>query len=263
MRVYVMTDLEGVSGVWSIEEQCVPSGREYDLARRLLTAEVNAAVDGLLAAGATEIVVADGHGAGGLYFPDLHPEAVALMGRPVPPAWALDEDFDAFLMIGQHAMAGTERGILDHTLSSQSIVHVWLNGERIGEMGLNAAVAGHFGVPTILLSGDDVACEEAQALLSPLGPIETVAVKQSLTRGCGLCLAPARAQELIRDAATRALQRVSEFRPYRPEPPLELKFEYLLNTPAEQAARRPGVERVDERTVVYRGDDFVQLYCYR
>ena len=73
MRVYVMTDLEGVSGVWSIEEQCVPSGREYDLARRLLTAEVNAAVEGLLAAGATEIVVADGHGAGGLYFPDLHP----------------------------------------------------------------------------------------------------------------------------------------------------------------------------------------------
>ena len=160
-------------------------------------------------------------------------------------------------------MAGTERGILDHTLSSKSIMHVWLNGERIGEIGLNAAVAGAFGIPTIMLSGDDVACEEAQDLLGLLGPIETVAVKRSLTRGCGLCLSPPKAQELIREAATRALRRVSEFRPYQPKPPLELRFEYLLNTQAEQAARRPGADRADERTVVYRGDDFIQLYCYR
>ena len=263
MRVYVMTDLEGVSGVWSSELQCLPTGREYDTARRLLTGEVNACVDGLLAAGATEVVVADGHGAGGLYFPDIHPAAVALMGRPIPPGWALDEGFDAYLMIGQHAMAGTDRGILDHTLSSKSIVHVWLNDQRIGEIGLNAAMAGAYGIPMILLSGDDVACAEATDLLGSLGPIETVAVKQSLTRGCGLCLAPARAQELIRAAASRALQRREQFRPYQPGPPFQLRFEYLLSTEAEQAARRPGAVRADARTVVYRGDDFIQLYCYR
>ena len=110
MRVYVMTDLEGVSGVWSSELQCFPTGREYDLARRLLTAEANACVDGLLAGGATEVVVADGHGAGGLYFPDLHPQAVALIGRPIPPAWALDEQFHAYLVHDQAACSGMVRG---------------------------------------------------------------------------------------------------------------------------------------------------------
>jgi D-amino peptidase len=263
MRVYVMTDLEGVSGVWNLDLQCVPTGREYDTARRLLTGEVNACVEGLLAAGATEIVVADGHGAGGLYFPDLHPAAVALLGRPKPPTWGLEEGYDAYLIVGQHARAGTDRGLLDHTMSAGTIVDIRLNGEPIGELGIYAALAGGFGIPTIMVTGDDVACAEAKELLGGLGPLETVAVKRSLTRSCGLCLAPARAQELIRAAATRALQQVREFRPYRPTAPLELRYDYLNSDPAEQAARRPNATRVGARTVVYHGDDFVQLWCAR
>lgn len=261
MKIFIVTDLEGVSGVVNGEEQCRPTGRYYEEARRLLTAEVNAAVDGLLAAGATEIVVLDGHGPGGLYFPDLHPEAKAIIGDPVPVGYGMDDSYDAQVLIGCHAMAGTYAGVLDHTQSSVTIVNYWLNGQSIGEIGTDAAVAGCFGVPTILVTGDEEATQEAKALL---GDVEVVAVKKGLSRGAALCLAPAKARQLIREAAARALQRLRDFKPFVMPPPYELKIEYLNSTRALEATiRSRNVERLDARTILCRGDNLLDVLYRR
>lgn len=259
MKVFISTDLEGVSGVVNTQEQCSPGGRYYEEARRLLTAEVNAAVEGLLEAGAQEIVVLDGH-AGGLYFPDLHPEAKAIIGNPLPVHCGVDQSYDAYVLIGRHAMAGTYSGVLDHTQSSATIVNYWLNGKLIGEIGTGAALAGQFGVPTILVTGDEAATQEAQALL---GDVEVVAVKKGLSRGAALCLAPAKARQLIREAAARALQRLSDFKPFVIPPPYELKIEFMNSTRALEATiRSQSVERIDARTIVCRGDNLLNvLYC--
>ncbi|MCZ7573657.1 MAG: M55 family metallopeptidase [Ardenticatenaceae bacterium] len=261
MKVFVDTDLEGVSGVVSSEEQCRTSGRYYEEARRLLTAEVNATVEGLLEAGAREIVVLDGHGGGGLYFPDLHPEAQAIIGGPLPPIPCLDQSYDAHVMIGRHAIAGTYSGVLDHTQSSATIVNYWLNGQLIGEIGTGAALAGQFGVPTILVTGDEEATREAQALL---GDVEVVAVKRGLSRGAALCLAPAKAQQLIREAAARALGRLSEFKPFVMPPPYALKIEFLNSERAlQETIRSKNVERIDARTIVCRGDNLLDVLYRR
>jgi len=257
MKVFIETDLEGVSGIVSTEDQCLPGGRYYEEAKRLLTAEVNAAVEGLLEAGAQEIVVGDGHGPGGLYFPDLHPEAKAIIGRPTPMDCGLDPSYDALVLIGCHAMAGTFRGVLDHTQSSKTIVNYWLNGQRIGEIGTSAALAGRFGVPAILVTGDDAATKEAQDLL---GDVEVVAVKKGLSRTAALCLSPPKARQLIREAAARALRRLGDFKPFVISPPYELKIEFLNSTRAlRESMRSEKVERIDARTIVCRGDNLLKV----
>lgn len=261
MKVFIGTDLEGVSGVVNSEQQCLPTGRYYEEARRALTAEVNAATEGLLEAGATEIIVEDGHGPGGLYLPDLHPEAKAIIGGPVPVGCGIDESYSAQVLIGCHAMAGTYNGVLDHTQSSLTIVNYWLNGQRMGEIGTSAAVAGCFGVPTILVTGDEEATKEARALL---GDVEAVAVKWGLSRGAALCLAPAKSRQLIREAAIRALRRLSDFKPLAIPPPYELKIEYLNSTRALEATiRSKNVERLDARTIVCRGDNLWDVLYLR
>ena len=224
MKIAVMTDLEGVSGVVSFEEQAYGTGKHYEAAKRLLTAEVNAAVEGMLEESVTEVLVLDGHGPGGICFEDIHPAARLMHGRP----WAFRlfreeilKQYDATILIGQHAMAGTERGTLNHTQSSLAIDSYTLNGRPIGEIAQWALCAGACGVPMIFLSGDEAACREAEALIPGL---TTAAVKTGLSRTCAISCAPAEARRRIRDGMRQAIQRHRR----APLPPLTWPGPYVL-----------------------------------
>ncbi len=206
--VFIVTDLEGTAGVVSFAEQSYPDGRYFDAAKRLATAEVNAAVEGLLAAGVEDILVWDGHGAGGLIYEELHEAVRLLHGRPLPP-WSRLEGvirrYEAVAMIGQHAMAGTLTGNQNHTQNSRTVDYYRLNGRPIGEIAQIALYFGALGLPLIFLSGDADACHEAEALVPG---IVTVAVKEGVGRGAAISLSAAhrrsrRAAERLADPAPR------------------------------------------------------------
>lgn len=234
MKIYIMTDLEGVAGVLNWDDYGAPGARCYELARRLTTLEVNAAIDGFLAAGADDILVVDGHGHGALDLELIHPAARVYAGRPMGYPFMVDETFDAACMIGQHAKSNTDGGHLSHT-GSFGVDEMTVNGVSVGELGCNLLFCGWFGVPTVLLSGDLAATEEARALVPN---IETAAVKEGVRRGpahgltsaqnqvfncAAVHLAPAAARERIGEAAERALRRKDEIAPYRLEPPYEIR----------------------------------------
>jgi len=255
--IFIVTDLEGTAGVVSFADQSYPDGRYYDAAKKLATAEVNAAVDGLLAAGVAEILIWDGHGAGGLVFEELHPAARLLHGRPMPP-WSRLEHvirrYDAVAMIGQHALAGTATGNQNHTQNSRTVDYYKLNGRPIGETAQIALYFGALGLPLIFLSGDADACREAEALVPG---IITAAVKEGVGRGAAISLSAPAARERIRAGITAAVQQQAR----APIPPLVWPGPYILEKRffhtdvADAAASQPGVERVDSQTVRLRGED--------
>ena len=233
MKIYIVTDLEGVAGVINFDDYCTPEGRYYEVARELLTMEVNAAIEGLIEAGGDEFLVADGHGYGGINPLLLHPSAKLLAGRPISYPFGCDETFDAAVIIGQHAKANTDGGHLCHT-GSFEVEDLTINDISLGELGCNMLFAAYFGVPTILVSGDKAACEEA---LSLVPNIETAPVKEGIKRGsasgltreenklfngAAIHLHPRKARELIKEKAKRALERIDEIKPFWIEPPYEL-----------------------------------------
>ncbi len=255
------TDLEGVAGVVSFEDQAYADGKYYEAAKRLLTAEVNAAVEGALAAGAEEVLVIDGHGAGGICFEELHPKARLLHGRPLAPPSVLREvyaGYDVAAIVGQHAMAGVADGNLNHTQSSRTIDYYKLNGRPIGEIAQCALYFGALGLPLIFLSGDEAACREAEELIPG---ITTVAVKKGLSRCSAISLSAAEARRRIREGMALALRRQQEepLPPLRWEGPFVLEKRFFHTHVADRAASQPGVERVDAQTVRLRGDDILEL----
>ena len=222
MKLYLMTDLEGVAGVRSFEEWTGPGALHYQTARELLTQEVNAAIAGFFEGGATEILVCDGHGPGAIDITLLDPRADLLRGWGEGP-WplCLDSSFDALAFVGQHAKAGSEYAHLCHT-QSKHYLDLSINGVSIGEFGQLAMCASELGVRTIFGSGDEAFCKEAEALVPG---IETAAVKRGVKPGTGDDLTfeqygrftasaihthPVRARELIRAGALRALRRARE-----------------------------------------------------
>ena len=260
-RIVMMTDLEGVAGVVSFHEQAYRDAKYNEEAKALLTGEINAAVEGLLAEDVEEILVIDGHGAGGVTFEALHPAAKLMHGRPVAPLEvrsAVIETYDAAMLVGQHAMAGVPEGNLAHTQSSRSIEYIELNGTPIGETAQFALYCGGLGVPTIFLSGDDAACREAEALIP--GMI-TVAVKQGLSRNSAISLSAMEARRLIREGVQRAVvaQRKEPLEPLVWEGPYVLVKRFFHTDTADRAAEAPDVERAGARTVRIEGHDIVSL----
>ncbi len=259
--VFMVTDLEGVAGVVSFTDQSDPRGRYYDAAKKLLTAEVNAAVDGLLDAGVEEVLIWDGHGAGGISFEELHPKARLLHGRPLPP-WSrlhgVFRRYEAVVMIGQHALAGTLTGNQNHTQSSSTIDYYKLNGKPIGETAQIALYFGALGLPLIFLSGDADACREAEELVPGMG---TVAVKEGVGRGAAISLSASEARRRIREGIKLAVEKQRA----QPIPPLVWPGPYVLEKRffhtdvADAASTQPGAERVDSQTVRLRGDDILEL----
>jgi D-amino peptidase len=253
MKIYIITDMEGVSGICN-EQQVQRDSATYAEGQRLLMGDINAAVAGAFDGGATEVVVNDGHGGGfNLVLEQMDPRARYERpngGLDMMPA--LDGSFAGLLCVGYHAMAGTLNGFLDHTQSSASWFNYSVNGRRTGELGQCGIWAGHFGVPVLLVTGDRAACEEGRDFF---GEIETVAVKEGIGRQHARCLHPEKAREQIRAASRRSLELVGTAKPYRVETPITIRLEYYRSDMADAVARRPGTRRVDARTVERVVDD--------
>src|SRR3954470_8075735 len=228
MRVHVISDMEGVSGIvkW---QQTSGGDPMYEEGRRLYTEEINAAVRGAKAAGATEIVVMDCHGAGGDYtFNSLLPELLdADCEFVVQNEWTeytefLEQGCDAALFVGMHAMAGTPDGVLSHTVSAQAWQSLRFNGVAVGETGINAALCGQWGCPVLLVTGDRAVCREARALLGDA--LTTAQVKVGLGRFSARNLTAVRARELIEAGAKSALKDLGAVQPYDPGRPCEIEI---------------------------------------
>jgi D-amino peptidase len=258
VRVHIISDMEGVAGIVH-PEQTNAGERQYEEGRRLYTEEINAAVRGARAAGATEIVVMDCHGAGGghsfnsLIHDQLHPDCEYVIQQE----WTEYTDFleagcDAALFVGMHARAGTRDGVLNHTVSGQAWQNLWFNDVLVGETGINAALCGTWGCPVLLVTGDAAVEREATELLGP--GLTTVVVKHGLGARSARNVAPQRARELIEAGAARALADLKAVAPYDPGSPSEIRVEYKVTTEADKLRFRPGVERVDDRTIVVRAD---------
>ncbi|HID11938.1 MAG TPA: hypothetical protein EYP17_11660 [Candidatus Latescibacteria bacterium] len=249
MKVYIVTDLEGISGVCLFEQTREKVPPLYEEARLLLTREANAAVQGCLDAGAEEVVVLDGHGGGFNFVPEeMHPEAYFITGPVRPhPLVGLDEGFDAVLCVGFHAKLGTRDGVLHHTQSSKAESRYWYNGIEMGEIGQVALMAGAYGVPVAMVAGDLAACREARELLGD--GILTVAVKEGYSRHCAKMLPPERAREEIREAAREAAERASSLKPFTLPLPIEGKLVFGKGEYADKFNPKRA-RKVDERTFI-------------
>ena len=263
MKILLAADMEGISGVVSWDH-VDPSHSEYSRFRRIMTGDVNAAIQGAFEGGATELVVADGHNlAGNILIEELDPRARlnSGTGSPFSMVQGIGKDIQGVFFIGYHARAGTQSAILDHTWSSRSVMNVWLNGKLVGETGLNSAVCGHFGAPVLLLTGDQAVCAEAVELL---GPIETVQVKQATGRFSAECLPPQVSQAKIRAAAVRAVQRLASgqaVQPFRLPEPVTVTIQYPNSEMADSASRLPGASRLDARRIEFTAPDMPAAYA--
>ena len=258
-RILIVTDMEGVGGVNNADEQLLPGQRRFEETHRLLVGELNAAVEGVLAAGGSEVVVWDGHdGSRALSVDDIHPKAKLIQGRPTPATYYFSEKlYDGILFIGQHAMAGAKNGVLAHS-QSFTVQNIFINGRPVGEIGQVAAIAGYFGIPVVMLAGDQAACDELLALQAKA---ETVAVKKLLGKAATLSLSHAEAKALIQAAARRAVERLREFVPWKIEGPVELKFEYYPEAPGSSStALSTEMKQLLPRTVIYRGRNVLEAF---
>jgi D-amino peptidase len=264
MRVLIMSDMEGVSGI-VVWEQVNGGDPMYEEGRRLYTEEVNAAIRGAKAAGATEIVVMDCHGAGGAYtFNSFLPDRLERWAEYVQGhAWLrytepLERGCDAALMVGFHAMAGTPDGVLSHTISTEALHNAFINDTLVGEAGLCAAVCGIWDVPVLLVTGDTATCREARELLGE-GIVEAP-VKVGLGRYAARSLAPADACDLIEAKAKEALSDLSRVKPYKPDEPATVRFELATAEDAKRYLSHPAVVREGDRAVVSRAGTFKEAW---
>ncbi|MBN1937890.1 MAG: M55 family metallopeptidase [Anaerolineae bacterium] len=256
MKLYIITDLEGVAGVqrW---EQTRERGPLNEQAIRLLTAEVNAAIDGILdAEPQAEVVVWDGHGSGGIDIERLHSRARFIPRGPIAPPYFLDEGFEALFFVGQHAMAGTPDAPLSHTYSSKTIEYYKLNGILMGEFGCRAALAGSLGIPAAFISGDDKAVAEACALVSG---IYGAVVKEGRGIEMALHLSPAQARDLIRERATEATRHIDDISLFVLKAPYVQEIRLLESVDVTSYAHDERLEQIDERTFVLRSESITGL----
>lgn len=247
-RIFIVTDLEGAGGVNDADEQLLPGQRRYVESRHILTGEVAAAVEGARLAGASEVVIWDGHdGSRTLSVDEIPAGAKLLQGRPTPANYYLSERlYDGIIFIGQHAMAGTRNAVLAHS-QSFSVKRIAINGKEVGEIGQVAAIAGYFGIPVIMLAGDQAACAE---LLELQPKAVTVAVKRLAGKTSTLSLSHADARQQIQQAAQQAVAHVADYAPWKVAGPVEMTIEYLPQPPQQPTAR----------TSAYRGQNVLEAY---
>lgn len=252
LKVFISVDLEGIAGVVNGNETG-SSGSDYERVRRLTTQETNAAIEGALEAGATEILVRDGHGAKTNIIPELlHREAKLMRGvtaRPENMMLGIDETFDAVVFIGYHAKAGTEDGIIAHT-SSGNVIDLSVNGVSFPEAGYNAVIAGLHDVPVVMVAGDNWICDQVTELFGDVVTVQTKVGFGTATLG----LHPEVVQEKIRTATATALRDLDRFQPYRLEPP----YEMVLKVRRERELF-PGAEKIGEGVFSFTSMDFLEV----
>lgn len=270
LKIYISCDMEGISGVVNWAETGPESPNDYERFRRVMTAEANAAALGAFEGGATEVVINDSHGSmRNIIIEELDSRVQLVRGSPKP--WSMMQGigpaFDGVFLVGYHSRASS-LGVLNHTYTG-TVVNYKVNGAVGGETAMNALVAGEYDVPVLLVTGDDQVCAEARALL---GPVLTVEVKQAAGRYAAQCLHPARAHELIKAAAARAVREkapgaaaggasgVAGVKPLKAARPTRIELTFQVSAMADGAMLMPGVERVDNLTVGYTAPDYLTGY---
>lgn len=250
LKVYISADMEGIAGVVS-GDQLGPGDFEYERFRGFMTAEVNACIDAARDAGATEILVSDSHGNGeNLLIEKLPDDVMVVRSWPRENGMmaGIDETFDAVIFIGYHASTENKRGVRAHTMSSANVTGLRINGASMSEGSMNAAIAGQFGVPVVMVSGDDVAVAENQVII---GDMEGAVVKWAEGFHSARTLTPAAARDVIRERTLAALARLDEFKPYVLEGPLQVDLSLKHYRPVELLGYLPNVERLNSHTVRY------------
>lgn len=258
LKIYISADMEGLAGAVT-GEQLGTDGFEYQRFREFMTAEVNAAIDAARAAGAGEILVSDSHGNGQSLLIERLPSDIMVVRswpRPLGMMDGIDASFDGAIFIGYHASTSNTRGVRAHTQSSASITEIRLNGIAMSEAGINAAIAGEFGVPVILVSGDDVAVAETQVII---GEVEGAVVKWARGFHSARTLTPEAAQEVIRTRVASAMSRIEDFSPFVLEPPIEVELSLKHYRPVELLGYLPNVERLSSHSIRFVAEDMEQV----
>ena len=257
-RVFVSVDMEGIWGVVH-GNQTSSDSPEYGPARRWMTEDVNAVVAGLFEAGAAEVVVNDSHGSMRNIIPeDLDPRASLISGSPKPLSMmqGIGASFQACLFVGYHGKAGTEAAILDHTISGAVVHAIRINGLEMPELGINAAIAGYYGVPVIMVSGDTSLCAQAKAVLGP--DLVAVPVKEATGRYAARLFPRDEARKGLREGARNALLRRAAAKPFKVEPPCRFEVAFHTSGQAEMSMLLPSVARVDARTAAFSSNDYIE-----
>ena len=259
IRVFISVDMEGISGI-AHSEMTSAAGAEYERGRKLMVEDVNAAIEGARAAGATEFVVNDSHGSMRNVKVEQLLKPVRLISnnsKALGMMEGIDSDFDAVFFIGYHSMEG-QPGLLAHTGSGSTIADISVNGRSMSEGGMNARLAGSYGVPVALATGDEAFTKEIRTLVD--GDLETVAVKRHIRRRTADLLHPETARELIREGARQAIERLSSLEPTKPRLPAEVAISYKDPDLADIASILPSVTRTGHYSVRFEAEDYVQAY---
>jgi D-amino peptidase len=258
-NVFISIDMEGIAGIAHLQ-QVMRGTDDFPASRELMTDEANAAVAGAYEGGATAVVVNDSHGdMYNLLAERMDTRAELLIGSPkvLSMMQGFGPEFDVALFVGYHAGAGTQAAVMDHTYSGRLFYEVRVNGEPTTETELNAAVAGIYGVPVGLVTGDDKICAVAAKKLSG---VRTVVVKEAFGRNVARSLHPQAARDAIRRAAAEAVAARNELIPFTLDPPIALEADVANTSATDVCALAPGVERVGARTVRFETDDFREAF---
>jgi D-amino peptidase len=257
-KIFISVDMEGIWGVVH-GEQTSSGSPEYGAARRWMAEDVNAVVQGLLAVTPAEIVVNDSHGSMRNIVADaLNPKASLVTGSPKPLSMmqGIDSSFDACIFVGYHARAGSAPAILDHTISGGTIRAIRINGQELPELGINAAIAGYYKVPVIMLSGDTETCAQARTILGP--ELVTAPVKEAMGRMAARLLPAEEARNRLKEAAMEALSKKDKIAPFRLNPPCAFEVEFNNSAQAELPALLPEVKRLNPRAVTFSTNDYLE-----
>lgn len=247
MRVFVSVDIEGVTGLVSWSQCGGPNSSHYDwvYARRMMTHDANAAIRGARSGGATHIVLKDSHGSSrNLLIDELEPGVELISGTGPHPGGmmtGIDSTFDCAMLVGYHGRAGTQDGVMEHTISG-SIHRMWINGQESGELAMSIATAGTFGVPLVMVSSDDKGCAEAASLVPG---IKTAQTKIGMGRYIARLAHPDQTRVLIESAAQQGVQSAPDIKPWRPSEPVHIKIEHNQSEQCDYSSLIPGWTRVD------------------
>jgi D-amino peptidase len=258
VRVLVSVDMEGISGVTG-RDDVSPGTPAYERFRRRMTAEANAAVRGAFAGGADSVVVNDSHdGMRNILYEELDPRAELISGVNKPLCMVEGaEGSGAAIFVGYHAWAGTDSAVLDHTIASRAVHNWWLNGERVGESQINAAILGHYGVPVVLVCGDDKLAGQIERTLPQA---RRVIVKYAINQLTARSLPSQAVLEAIERESQLAVAGAAGVEPVRTSGPQTMRIEFKTAGQAWGAARWPTVARVDDRTCEVTGKDIVEVW---
>ena len=261
LKIYISADMEGVVGAVT-GEQLGPGGFEYERFRKFMTAEVNACIKAAREAGADEILVSDSHGNGQNILIEKLPDDVMIVRswpRMLGMMEGIDDSFDGAIFLGYHASTNSKEGVRAHTMSSANITSVKINNIVMPEAGINALIAGHFNVPIILITGDDIAVKETQNLL---GDTEGAVVKWANSFHSAKTLTPNAAYEVIGNKTKAAIKRIKEFKPYKLKGPLTLDLSLKNYRPVELLQHSPGAKRIDSHTIRFVGKDIIEISTF-